>query len=306
MSASQPLNSQETLNYLRSYTSTIEGLCQPLENYGIKFFTYTRLFEGKRALFLCNSNGWYQTKFEMDLFDKDGFITVPKIYKNEFTRSVFTGSPSNKIKLLGYMYDMDLWNSIDLYKNEDDYKEVFHFASSRDNPEIINFYINNMNLLENYAYYFREKVSKIMKEASKEIYINIRENAPPLLIEEKTTNVFNSAGSSSDHIHLDLNGKWVSFSPRQLQCLSLLYLGKTAKEIGQILELSFRTVEGYLDSIKIKLNCHTRKEVLDLLLTHNAERSLLLGISEIELNKHRLVTSLQKGVVKPASCVNET
>lgn len=306
METSQQLNTQETLNCLKSFTPIITGLCQPLQNFGIKFFTYTRIFEGKKAVFVCNNDSWYHTKFERDLFDKDGFITVSKIYKSEFTRSVFTGTPSKKIKLLEYMYDMDLWNSIDLYKNEDDYKEVFHFASSCNNPEIINFYINSMNLLENFAYYFREKISKILKEAPKEIYINIRENARPLLIEEKKVNMFNSLCSSTENVNLDLNGKWVSFSPRQLQCLSLLYLGKTAKEIGQILDLSFRTVESYLDSIKLKLNCHTRKEVLNLLLSHNAERSLLLGISEIELNKHRLVTSLQNGVVKQASFVSET
>src|SRR5690606_37979214 len=133
--------------------------------FGIKFFTYSRLYKGSKGIFLCNNDEWYDTKFENDLFDQDGFITVRSLYKNDFTKSVFTGTPSKEIKLLQYMYDLDLWNSIDLYKYEEDYKEVFHFSSSRTNPQIINFYVNNLSFLENFAYYFREKISDTINTA---------------------------------------------------------------------------------------------------------------------------------------------
>lgn len=52
-------------------------------------------------------------------------------------------------------------------------------------------------------------------------------------------------------------------SVRESECLFFLLRGKTTKEIAQILQLSPRTVESYIDHIKIKFACHTRSELLE-------------------------------------------
>ncbi|OJW47101.1 MAG: hypothetical protein BGO67_10345 [Alphaproteobacteria bacterium 41-28] len=283
----EPNNSSQTLEYLKSLTGIVDSFCQPLKSVGIQFFTYSRLYEGGKGIFLCNNDQWYETKFQNDLFDQNGFVTVRNLYRNDFTKSIFTGAPSKEIKLLEFLYNLDFWNSIDLYKYEEEYKEVFHFASNRENVQIMNFYVNNISFLENFAYYFREKISKKILEAPKDIYIRIRKNANPIIIEDAKELCINSELSSSHKFTLHLNGKWISFSQRQIQCLSLLYRGKTAKEIGLILNLSYRTIESYLDTLRLKLECHTRKQIIDLLFEHEAERALLMEISGIELYHSR-------------------
>lgn len=55
-------------------------------------------------------------------------------------------------------------------------------------------------------------------------------------------------------------------SKRQTECLYYLTRGKTAKEIANILNLSCRTVEHYLDTIKTKWNCNSRQELLEIAL----------------------------------------
>ncbi len=49
---------------------------------------------------------------------------------------------------------------------------------------------------------------------------------------------------------------------REVQCLRLLQQGKTAKQTAKELHLSYRTVESYLDNIKVKLDATSKAELL--------------------------------------------
>ena len=52
-------------------------------------------------------------------------------------------------------------------------------------------------------------------------------------------------------------------SIREAECLFYLIRGKSARETGVILHLSQRTVEFYLNSLKDKLNCRKKSELID-------------------------------------------
>lgn len=56
-------------------------------------------------------------------------------------------------------------------------------------------------------------------------------------------------------------------SERQSECLFHLIRGKTSKEIARILALSFRTIEHYIDQIKIKLNCDNKAALIEKAIT---------------------------------------
>lgn len=53
-----------------------------------------------------------------------------------------------------------------------------------------------------------------------------------------------------------------SLSNRELQCLYHLLHGKSSKQIAAILNLSKRTIDGYLDSIKNKFGCQNKFELI--------------------------------------------
>lgn len=53
-------------------------------------------------------------------------------------------------------------------------------------------------------------------------------------------------------------------SPREGQCLQLYLEGKSAQATGPILGISQRTVESYFESIKRKLGCRSKAELLSL------------------------------------------
>lgn len=49
---------------------------------------------------------------------------------------------------------------------------------------------------------------------------------------------------------------------RELECLHFIIRGLTAKQIGKVLNLSFRTVESYIENMKYKFNCSSRSELI--------------------------------------------
>lgn len=69
-----------------------------------------------------------------------------------------------------------------------------------------------------------------------------------------------SASRVKKAIARDINQ--VYLSKRQLDCAKLVLAGLTAKEIGNALNLSTRTVEGYVYAIKTKLACYNRSELI--------------------------------------------
>lgn len=64
----------------------------------------------------------------------------------------------------------------------------------------------------------------------------------------------------------------IKLSMRQAQCLFYVLRGKTNKHIAKILQLSNRTIESYLDNLKIKMNCSNKAELI--------EKSIDLGFLE--------------------------
>jgi DNA-binding CsgD family transcriptional regulator len=67
-----------------------------------------------------------------------------------------------------------------------------------------------------------------------------------------------------------LSGQHSAFklTPRQHECLFFLVRNKSAKEISEILDLSHRTVEDYLEEIKLKLNCISKSQLIDKAISH--------------------------------------
>jgi DNA-binding CsgD family transcriptional regulator len=59
-----------------------------------------------------------------------------------------------------------------------------------------------------------------------------------------------------------------NLSEREMECLFFTLRGKSSKTIGKILNLSAKTVEYYIDQLKIKLNCKNKAELIEHALTN--------------------------------------
>jgi DNA-binding CsgD family transcriptional regulator len=59
---------------------------------------------------------------------------------------------------------------------------------------------------------------------------------------------------------------------RQIGCLYHLVMGKTIKQTAEALKLSPRTVEHYLEAIKLKLGCRSRSDLISKALSMSVIR----------------------------------
>jgi PAS domain S-box-containing protein len=58
-------------------------------------------------------------------------------------------------------------------------------------------------------------------------------------------------------------GKITKLNYRQAECLTHLAMGKTAKETARVINLSYRTVEDYVNSLRNKLEINTKTELVE-------------------------------------------
>ncbi len=83
----------------------------------------------------------------------------------------------------------------------------------------------------------------------------------------------------------DSYDKNLKLTPRETECLFLLIRGKSAKEIARFLKISPRTVEVYIENIKLKMNISSRSQIVD--------KALELGMLEI-IPKGSVLAGLSK------------
>ncbi len=168
-----------------------------------------------------------------------------------------------------------------------DYIDIYHFAGDKDDINHVNLYLNNMDLLQRFILYFHDKAS---------IYVNEPKPYLPLGIIELKQFSHHSFDSSLDYLlderhkfleqtnveqsRLIIGQETVDITRRELQCLLELIRGRTAKETAEILFVSPRTVEFYLNNVRKKLGCHKKSELITTLLRTNFMSKFLHELKE--------------------------
>jgi DNA-binding CsgD family transcriptional regulator len=144
------------------------------------------------------------------------------------------------------------------YKN---YFDLFVFSVASGNSSSVNTYFSNLPLLENFKFYFKEKAHTLISKAlENKIYL------PPHM--QATFGGLNSNPPHSNQKFMpkkyffEHDEKSFYLNSRHMEVLKCLDLGHTAKETGKILNISHRTIEAYIDEIKIKFNLNKKSQLI--------------------------------------------
>ena len=93
--------------------------------------------------------------------------------------------------------------------------------------------------------------------------------AVPKLIEQLKTRCDKEEKTKNSRYHLEkqhtqflCNGRDIILNQREFECLVRLIQGKTNKVIGAEIGLSHRTVEYYIDNLKVKVGCLKKKDII--------------------------------------------
>ncbi len=237
------------------YTSSadISDIAKPLSKLGITYFTFTRSFYDGSRVYLSSQSGIRNVDIYLK---KKHYLNgntecKPEIYSDQVL--LWSTAPNQKIfdecsRIFGFDH------GIFIFDPQENYCDIFSFATHSGNDRIINTYLSKMDLLKSFREYFRDKASHIIKQAENQKFIfpfNETLDIKRALIDLEDSEIL----KPKSHPHYYLTN-------RQLACCSLLLKGKTAKEIGVNLNLSARTVESYFDIVKAKLDCKNKSELI--------------------------------------------
>lgn len=144
----------------------------------------------------------------------------------------------------------------------------YHFASDSDSLHINQIYLSNLDLLTQFIQYFKNSVNQ-SRDLSRayDIQFNIDKNTKGYEVETNNNNdMIDRNGFVSDISSPTIldNNVIENLAVRKKQCLYYLAKGMTYKEIAFTLNLSQKTVEHYVENIKIKLNCNSRSDLIKL------------------------------------------
>lgn len=244
----------------------IAQICAPLFAASpLKTFIYLRCYDNGEVTILTSDNRWIPIFFE-----KEYMITTPvptSILDEKFTYLLSAEGPySAAYKEAKALFGID--TAFDIITRKQGYYEMLCFASDKNDADTINFYFNNMDLLETFGLYFKEKARSLLKKGfetpliiPKSMHPNFggledTPNAHPHNLQSALTTIMDSTG-----YNIELNGQDVRLYKREVQCLCLLVKGYNARTSADILNVSQKTVESYIASAKLKLNCQTKNEL---------------------------------------------
>lgn len=150
------------------------------------------------------------------------------------------------------MHELGLCYGLSIYNQCDDGFEMFGFANSNENPEIINFYLNNIDYLRRFSVYFREKGRELMDTSEKNrlitpsnkiLYLNNKDfsivKTHQFLNQTKIKNFIGTQNNPN-------------ISLREAETIYYRLNGLTMKESAREMKISPRTIEAHINSVKRK------------------------------------------------------
>lgn len=251
-------------------SNDMDVIAEPLKQFGIHLVNFVRLFKNGHRINLCNNPAWLQHFYNREFYKIGMFEGDPALYSSGYTLWP-TLSGENIFYEARSCFDID--HGITIIKSRKYYCDFFYLAGHTNTPSIINFYLNNIDLLDRFILFFLDKGKSIINNAVKDpIILPLRSK---LIIKQEMDNsgiiLCQHASKEAKNIkqifdinryHLQIEGREVILSKREMDYLMAVCEGKNSKEIAKKFFRSQRTIENHLYNIKNKLNCNLRSELI--------------------------------------------
>lgn len=249
-------------------SNDINDLIEPLVKYfGISYFVYKRNYGNGRVIRLSNHSDFTEQYYYNDLHHISQFECDPHNYQPGFVTwsQVRTHGEIHKIS-----DQFQINDGIVLCVQSEKYAEHFAFGGSTTDPYLVSRLLNNMDLIERFILYFKERGSQLIDEATRNVLTLPNHNR--FIAAEEDGVIFR-------HDVVDRNG-FLSEIPfknfplkngcfltkKEFECAQLLIQGKTQSEVAETMFLSPRTIESHTNSMKSKLMVGSRSELIAKLI----------------------------------------
>lgn len=267
-----PVYFKSALQFNQENIQKIQDICLPLQqNFKIPHFAYLRVFNDGQYIFLANNQIFIELTAGHDLFFRTKhFSKVPRsLFKRGINRVSWPKNARDECIEMANAHG--IYNGFNIVRETEGTLEGYFFGTDKELPLINDFYRSEDQILDEFIASFH-KLGRDLCDPNdttklggsphlKSTYPNIEHIFEGTRLWEKEISEFRLALNSKIQNEINEIAKSHHLTPRELQCLFHLSSGKTAKEIGQTLNRSPRTVETHIDKIRLKTTCTTQKEL---------------------------------------------
>lgn len=255
------INFKETITY-KACDEILEIAKDFFNLTGITYFNFVRAYDDGTRLYLTNSRAWAEFIFENHAKYHFAFEESTDNLTSQYL--IWDLIPAAKadelIKIAREDFDID--HGMTLINRYDDYTEFCYFATGKNNAGVNQFYSANVNLFYYFILYLKDKANRIIHQADDNRF-SFNQQTKEINFHQSEKLKFNSIKKYF------LSGKFknIYLTQREAECICFLYTGASPKEIAKLLQISHRTIEGYIENAKIKLRVNSKNELFKVLNT---------------------------------------
>lgn len=248
------------------HSGEIDNLCKPLYKLGITNFTQLRNYTNGEQIYLSNNSEWIEHYYKFELYKSSLFEGNPSQYHSGIV--LWPQTCDLQVFVHAQQY-FDSYHGITIIEKNKNYSDFYFLSGPLKNYWLINFYLNNTQLLKNFINFYKKEAAHIIdRSQSRPLQIKDRYDFPrdlslvqimPEFLANKITEVQQSFSSYHEQVEQNL---FNTLSKKERLCLKYLLQGKTAKETGKIMSISHRTIETHHERIRVKTQCANKFEII--------------------------------------------
>lgn len=247
------LNTNVSKHISLQASSDMIPIIQPLEIIGIQHYSFTRRYSDN-SYFILTSTPDFSEIFIKDKFYKDSFCGPFDNYKDINMLDTQLGQCKATIAFAQLTH---MGNLFIMLRKHENYIDTFYFASHVSNEKVRDIYISHQDSLEKFNHYFLEQAKPIIEQCEQDrLFISEEMGDSTNLGTSNFETIlnFNAELLNSKKNNITLNQ---TLSPREIEVLKCLSMGKTCAEVALILGITQRTIKAHIKSIKDKLSVYT-------------------------------------------------
>lgn len=232
--------------------SDISDIVAPLRAYDITYFAYAKSYADGSRILLSSHVDDFQAYLTNKHYLQGNCEARPNLYQRQAV--LWSALPNQHLYQFSKEH-FDIDHGLTLVEPGEKNCEFFAFASSHDHPEVVNFYLNNLDIIKRFTGHFKEKAGKIIDQAEKhKIMLPQHHDAMRTYSMSELQELFTN----------------IKVTRRQTDCINLLLEGASTKEIASQLKLSPRTVEYYIEMLRAKFHAQNKSDLIIKLLSYKA------------------------------------
>ena len=251
---------------IMTHTKDIADICNPLLHLNINYFGLVHINNNAEVVFINNhpdlANNYLAKKYHhSDILSSE----------HQFPEYILWDSlhcTGNSKRMLQDASEFGCRQFFSIIEQNIHGKFFYHFASQTSSVSMHQVYLSNLDALKDFIYYFNDTVnstSQLSRFKQTKVILEDTHRDLELIVDDKRVDLFNIRHQfTTGFANISSNKKNpnIKLSRQQSECLRLLVLGYTMKDIATKMNLSTRTVECYLSNVRKLFNCRNSKELI--------------------------------------------